>query len=212
MSVCTRGRARVVSAHLHFSFLFGPRLLFNTLSTIISLCVCTSECRNFAIRFSESAVFFQHCSLLLYKYTHTHSNSLSCLRVSVCRADAFFGTHSFLFVLGGFCAWFSVFAQLLLIVWVLCTYACLYAHSFRFYWVNLDFERIPFGFNTVVLFYSFFSFFGRAQPKRKCAKRKKRRAATKFIAKCNRPSGLKYEDTTLHHTDILYTFICTQNE
>lgn len=177
VSAYTRGRARVVSDHLHF-FLFraaatatSAALQYNT-HIYSHYNVCT-KCRNFAIRFSESAVFFQHFELIINIHTHTHTRkhtNLQCLRVSVCRADAFFSALTFFsyFFFGGFSlsAWFYSPNSYSLFVFA-CVYLCLYAHSFGFYWVNLDFERIPFGFNTFVFICSFRSPLGLNRMKKK---------------------------------------------
>lgn len=157
----------------------------------------TSECPNFAIRFSEmSAVFFQHST---YKYTliHalTHKFAMSaCVRMS--RGCIFFGTHLIfllfvLFSFSGFLSLFlrgSVFAHFLLDVCVCVRiYVCTRIHLG---FIELTLTLNEFLLVLIRLFFIYsFRFFARAQPKWNEEKEEK---ATKFIANCNRPSGLKY--------------------
>lgn len=157
ISACTRGRARVVSAHLHFSFL-GPRLLFNTLSIIISFFlplpvrVCTSWVSAEILPSDVRRVLFSFNIACLFSFAVS-----ACVRMSRgCIFSALTHFFSYLVVSLCVCLCMALFSQTTLTHCVhVYMYLCLYAHSFRFYWVNLDFERIPFGFNTLVRLFFF---------------------------------------------------------
>lgn len=190
MSACTRGRARVVSAHLHFSFLFSGHgcCCFDTLSTIISLGVCEHKwVPKFCHSILGECCFLSALLTSVYKYAHSLTIEFAmsaCVRMSRgCIFSTLTHFFSYCFVLGGFCLCVVLFSRTALthcMCACVCTYLCLYAHSFRFYWVNLDFERIPFGFNTFAFFHLFFSFFARAQPKRKSAKSKTKKSSNEI--------------------------------
>lgn len=142
--------------HAHLFTSFGSLAFYALLLTLwlCGLFICSASLA-FGPIFCGCVTLYLSLPLA-YRSMCTHTQNIARLRVSVCRGCIFLHTTRCCF----FYSFIRYFCLASMFMFVSCT------HSFWFYWVNLDFERIPLG--RCFFFWQFTTECNRRRPVYKC--------------------------------------------